>query len=329
MTVKESAPDNLAIIQVEQLTRRFGIFTAVDRVSFQVQRGEIFGFLGANGSGKSTIIRMLCGLLAPTEGNARVAGLDIRTQADSIRTHIGYMSQKVSLYANLTVRENLLFFGGLYGLQPQEVSARQGLLFSRLGLNSQDNTLVRALPIGLKQRVALICSLLHDPDVVFLDEPTAGVDVINRRVFWELIRELAAEGKTLFVTTHYLDEMEHAHHVGFIDQGKLIGFDSPLGLKIAFAGGYPVRLLHDNQSLLTRAEQQLRSVGYTVVSPSSGSSAATHVVLADGSPARLDRLRHDLHALDPALDFIVDLPSIEDVFAGMIRQRRAFQERSA
>jgi len=315
-------PSDTPIILVENLTRRFGTFTAVDRVSFQVERGEIFGFLGANGSGKSTIIRMLCGLLAPTEGNARVAGLDLRTQADRIRSHIGYMSQKVSLYANLTVRENLLFFGGLYSLQPQGILTRQGLLFPRLGLSSQDRVLVRALPIGLKQRVALICALLHDPEIVFLDEPTAGVDVINRRVFWELIRELAAEGKTLFVTTHYLDEMDYAHHVGFIDRGKLIGFDSPLGLKLAFAGGYPVRLYHDDPHVLAQAEQWVRSAGYTVVPSRQDSGTATQLLLADGSPVRLDRLRRDLHAIDPTLDFTVELPSMEDVFAGMINQHR-------
>src|SRR5215471_17083660 len=235
-----------AMIEVENLTRRFGAFTAVDHVSFQVQRGEVFGFLGSNGSGKSTTIRMLCGLLAPTEGRARVAGLDVSTQASQISTRIGYMSQKVSLYANLTVQENVRFFGGLYGLATTSLAARQSELFPRLSLGGQERILVRELPSGIKQRIALACSLLHNPDIVFLDEPTAGVDLINRHVFWDLIRELAADGKTLFVTTHYLDEMEHAHHVGFIDQGKLIGLDTPLGLKMAFVGGYRVRLLHED-----------------------------------------------------------------------------------
>lgn len=229
--------DDSIAIHVENLTRRFGAFTAVDQVTFSVQRGEVFGFVGANGSGKSTTIRMLCGLLAPTEGSAQVAGLDIRTQADRIRSRLGYMSQKVSLYANLTVAENVAFFGGLYSLSSARVAERQAELFPRLGLSGQETTLVRALPGGIKQRVALTCALLHDPEIIFLDEPTAGVDLINRQVFWNLIRELAAEGKTLFVTTHYLDEMEYAHHVGLIDGGRLIGYDSPLGLKVAFAGG--------------------------------------------------------------------------------------------
>jgi len=319
-------PNDSAAIEVEKLTRRFGTFTAVDQVSFQVVRGEIFGFLGSNGSGKSTTIRILCGLLAPTEGTARVAGFDVRTQAEQIRTHIGYMSQKVSLYANLTVRENLLFFGGLYGLTPERVATRQVLLFPRLGLSGLDHTLIREMSVGLKQRVALVSALLHDPEIVFLDEPTAGVDVLNRQVFWDLIRELAAEGKTLFVTTHYLDEMEYAHHVGFIDKGKLIGFDSPLGLKIAFAGGYPVRLRHDDPSVLMRAETHVRSAGYPVTVANEGEGRTIRVTLTDVSTAGLDRFRHELHVIAPALDFTDDLPSIEEVFAGMIRRRQAQEE---
>jgi ABC-2 type transport system ATP-binding protein len=318
--------DDLAIMQVENLTRRFGTFTAVDRVSFQVERGEVFGFLGSNGSGKSTTIRMLCGLLAPTEGRARVAGLDIRSQAEGIRSRIGYMSQKVSLYASLTVKENILFFGGLYSLSYAQIETRAADLFPRLGLTGQDDTLIRELPSGMKQRIALACSLLHDPEIIFLDEPTAGVDLINRQVFWALIRELAAEGKTLFVTTHYLDEMEYTHHVGFIDQGKLIGFDTPLGLKIAFAGGYRVCLVHSDPLVLVQAAEVLRTTGLPVESTHPGE---VRVLLTDGSKAVLDHLRHQLHALDPALEFTADLPSIEEVFAGMIRQRRAIREHEA
>jgi len=175
---------------------------------------------------------------------------------------------------------------------------------------------------GVKQRVALVSSLLHDPEVVFLDEPTAGVDVLNRHVFWDLIRELAAEGKTLFVTTHYLDEMEYAYHVGFIDNGKLIGFDSPLGLKMAFAGGYPVVLHHDDRSALLRAETRVRAAGYTVSTTSEGTSLTVRIILPDANSVTFDRLRHYLQALDPTLDFTADLPSIEAVFAGMIRQRQ-------
>lgn len=310
--------DNTPIIEVENLTRRFGTFTAVDHVTFQVQRGEVFGFLGSNGSGKSTTIRMLCGLLAPTEGTAKVAGLDIRTQAHQISSRIGYMSQKVSLYANLTVQENVIFFGGLYSLSSPKITARQRELFPRLGLTGQENAIVRALPSGIKQRIALACSLLHDPDIVFLDEPTAGVDLINRQVFWDLIRDLAAEGKTLFVTTHYLDEMENAHHVGFIDQGQLIGFDTPIGLKIAFIGGYRVRLLHDDPEVLHNAYASLRAMGYTSLIDERGD---VFLLLEDHEQPRLAQLRHELHALSPTLDYTASLPSIEEVFAGKIRQR--------
>jgi ABC-2 type transport system ATP-binding protein len=309
-----------AVIEVENLTRRFGAFTAVDHVTFQVRRGEVFGFLGSNGSGKSTTIRMLCGLLAPTEGRARVAGLDVSTQASQISTRIGYMSQKVSLYANLTVQENVRFFGGLYGLAATPLAARQSALFPRLSLGGQERTLVRELPSGIKQRIALACSLLHDPDIVFLDEPTAGVDLINRHVFWDLIRELAADGKTLFVTTHYLDEMEHAHHVGFIDQGKLIGLDSPLGLKMTFIGGYRVRLLHNDRLVVTNAATALHAAGYNVQSPV---SEETFLLLQDNAKATLDRLRRELHQINPTLDCTAALPSLEDVFAGKIRQRQA------
>jgi ABC-2 type transport system ATP-binding protein len=315
-----------AIIETENLTRRFGAFTAVDRVTFQVKRGEVFGFLGSNGSGKSTTIRMLCGLLAPTEGIARVAGLDIRTQASQISTRIGYMSQKVSLYANLTVQENIQFFGGLYSLTAARIVARQAELLSRLHLTGQEQAVVRELPSGVKQRIALACSLLHDPDIVFLDEPTAGVDLINRQVFWNLIRDLAGEGKTLFVTTHYLDEMEYTHHVGFIDQGKLIGFDTPLGLKITFAGGYRVRLVHDDPEVLSRAATSLHASGYTV---SSDLPDEAFLLLPDGGKRSLDQLRHHLHTLDPALECTAALPSIEEVFAGKIRQRQAMPESRA
>jgi ABC-2 type transport system ATP-binding protein len=316
-------PNDTVIIQVDNLTRRFGTFTAVDQVSFQVERGEVFGFLGANGSGKSTTIRMLCGLLAPTAGSARVAGLDIRRQAESIRSHIGYMSQKVSLYTNLTARENAVFFGGLYSLSRVRIEARMAELFPRLGLDGQENTLIRELPGGIKQRIALACSLLHDPEIIFLDEPTAGVDLINRQVFWTLIRELATEGKTLFVTTHYLDEMEYAHHVGFIDQGQLIGLDTPLRLKMTFAGGYRVRLLHTDPTVLQQAAIVLRTAGSTVEITNDGE---VQVLLSDGSKPTVDRLRHQLHTLNPTLEFTAALPSLEKVFAGMIRQRQIAKE---
>ncbi|HXG17790.1 MAG TPA: ABC transporter ATP-binding protein [Methylomirabilota bacterium] len=314
------------LIITHNLTRRFGSFTAVDHVTFQVQRGEVFGFLGPNGSGKSTTIRMLCGLLTPSEGEAQVAGLDIGAQASQISTRIGYMSQKVSLYANLTVQENVQFFGGLYSLSSLRIAARQGELFPRLGLCGYEQALVRELPSGVKQRVALACSLLHNPEIVFLDEPTAGVDLINRQVFWDLIQDLAAEGKALFVTTHYLDEMEHAHRVGFIDQGQLIALDTPLGLKIAFAGGYRVRLLHEEPQVLTNAASSLRSQGYAVQQEEPG---GVFVLLPDNKQETLSRLRSTVRDISPALEYTTALPSLEEVFAGRIRQRQTRVEASA
>jgi ABC-2 type transport system ATP-binding protein len=312
-----------ALIVTNNLTRRFGSFTAVDHVTFHVQRGEVFGFLGSNGSGKSTTIRMLCGLLAPSEGEARVAGLDVHTQASQISTRIGYMSQKVSLYANLTAQENVQFFGGLYSLTTTQIAKRQAELFSRLHLTGRDQALVRGLPSGIKQRIALACSLLHNPEIVFLDEPTAGVDLINRQVFWDLIQDLAAEGKTLFVTTHYLDEMEHAHRVGFIDQGQLIGLDTPLGLKIDFAGGYRVRLLHDDPHVVRSAAASLGTKGYAVQSEESGD---VFLLLRDKDKDSLNHLRQALHEISPTLEYTPELPSIEEVFAGRIRQRQAQTE---
>ena len=309
-----------AVLVAEDLTRRFGDFTAVDRVSFQVRRGEVFGFLGSNGGGKSTTIRMFCGLLAPTEGMARVAGLDIQTQAAAVRARIGYMSQKVSLYANLTVAENLRFFSGLYGVPTQKVEHQKQHFYPRLGLEGLDRAFVHSLPSGIKHRVALVCSLLHDPDIIFLDEPTAGVDVVNRQVFWRLIRELAQEGRTLFVTTHYLDEMEYTDRMGFIDRGELIGLDTPTGLKIQFAGGYRVRLVHTDQTVVDNAAQRL-SASYRLRQPEAGGQSA-FILLPDDAAQTVQQFRQALTTLDPALGFAPALPSIEEVFAGMIRQRQ-------
>ena len=314
------------VLVADNLTRRFGDFTAVDHVSFAIKRGEVFGFLGSNGGGKSTTIRMFCGLLAPTEGTAQVAGLDIRTHAEEVRSRIGYMSQKVSLYANLTVTENAQFFAGLYSVPAAQVKAQQQRLTSRLGLEGVDQSFIHSLPSGIKQRVALMCALLHDPDIIFLDEPTAGVDVVNRQVFWTLIRELAEEGKTLFVTTHYLDEMEYTDRVGFIDTGQLIGLDTPTGLKIHFAGGYRVRLIHANPAVLRTAAQQLASSFRLQSNANETVNETVWVTLPDESPHTIGQLRQALSVIDADLGFTPALPSIEEVFAGMIRQRQQQQQ---
>lgn len=218
------------IIEVRELTRRFGAFTAVDRVSFHVRRGEIFGYLGANGAGKSTTIRMLCGLLPPTEGHATVAGVDIAHPL-GVKRAIGYMSQKFSLYMDLTVEENLTFFAGAYGLSGSRRRSRIAASLEMASLTDRRATLTRELPGGIRQRLALASALLHEPRVLFLDEPTAGVDPTARRSFWRVIRQLAQGGTTLFVTTHHLDEAEYCERVGLMVDGRLVALDTPAGLK--------------------------------------------------------------------------------------------------
>jgi len=218
-------------VSASKLSRRFGAFKAVDEISFEVKKGEIFGFLGANGAGKTTAIKMLCGLLKPTEGDAFVAGFSIRTDTAMIKKNIGYMSQKFSLYEDLTVKENIEFYGGIYGLSREEIANKTNLLISELNLENMQNSLTRALPLGWKQRLALSASLLHDPPIIFLDEPTGGVDPISRRNFWRIIYEIANRGKTVFVTTHYMDEAEYCNRVSIMHKGKIIEIGTPTGLK--------------------------------------------------------------------------------------------------
>ncbi|HUZ17604.1 MAG TPA: ABC transporter ATP-binding protein [Spirochaetia bacterium] len=218
-------------VTVRGLTRSFGQFIAVDSISFSVGRGEIFGFLGANGAGKTTTIRMLCGLLAPTAGSGTVAGFDIMRAYESIKLRVGYMSQKFSLYDDLTVRENIEFYGGMYGLRRREIAERSGALFETIGLAEHADKLAGSLPVGWKQRMSLAAALLHDPDIVFLDEPTSGVDPVSRRSFWLLIYELADRGKTLFVTTHYMDEAEYCSRISIMKLGKIAEIENPHELK--------------------------------------------------------------------------------------------------
>lgn len=222
-------------VKTEQLTRRFGSFTAVDAVSIEVQQGEIFGFLGANGAGKTTMIRMLCGLLSPTEGSGTVAGFDIYRESEQIKKNIGYMSQKFSLYDDLTIAENIEFFGGIYGLPRDLIAVRKSALIEQVGLQKQAETLTRDLPLGFKQRLALGCAMLHDPPILFLDEPTSGVDPQARRSFWDLIYDTANLGKTVFVSTHFMDEAEYCHRVSIMRDGKVIALDTPGALKRQFS----------------------------------------------------------------------------------------------
>lgn len=218
-------------VEVKDLVKRFGDFTAVDRVSFSVTEGEIFGFLGSNGAGKTTTIRMLCGLLRPTEGEARVAGYDVYDQPEQIKNRIGYMSQKFSLYDELTVEENIDFFSGAYGLSGFSRRQRKNVILEMMDLQAKRDTMTRLLPGGWKQRLALGCAIVHEPAVLFLDEPTSGVDPVARRAFWESIYQLSKRGHTLFVTTHYMDEAEYCNRLALMHAGRIIALDSPEGLR--------------------------------------------------------------------------------------------------
>jgi ABC-2 type transport system ATP-binding protein len=231
-TNNNATAGNRVAIEVLGLTKKFGDFTAVNNVNFDVPRGEIFGFLGPNGAGKTTTIRMLLGLLTPTSGTARVIGFDVVKQSEELRKHIGYMSQKFSLYPDLTVDENLNFYGGVYGVRGQKLKDRKKYILGMAGLVGREKELTKNLSGGWKQRLALGVAIIHEPDVLFLDEPTAGVDPISRRAFWGLIYELAEGGTTILVTTHYMDEAEHCQNLVFIQRGKLVAKGPPETIKI-------------------------------------------------------------------------------------------------
>jgi len=225
---------NTNVIEVENLTKMFGDFTAVNAITFEVKKGEIFGFLGANGAGKTTAMKMLIGISKPTSGKAKVAGFDVFTNAEDIKKNIGYMSQKFALYDDLTVRENITFFGGIYGLSRSKIKEKTLKLLEELGLQEVADQLVGSLPLGWKQKISFSVSLLHEPQIVFLDEPTGGVDPITRRQFWEMIYKSANQGTTIFVTTHYMDEAEYCDRVSIMVEGKIEALDTPNKLKDQF-----------------------------------------------------------------------------------------------
>ena len=229
--------DSSNVIHVEGLTKRFGDFTAVNSISFDVGKGEIFGFLGANGAGKTTAMKMLIGISKPTSGKADVAGFDVSTQPEEIKKSIGYMSQKFSLYNDLTIKENITFFGGIYGLERSVIKEKTQLMINELGLEQLANKLVRSLPLGWKQKVAFSVALLHNPKIIFLDEPTGGVDPIARRQFWGMIYREASKGVTIFVTTHYMEEAEYCDRVSIMVEGKIEALDTPKRLKETYKVG--------------------------------------------------------------------------------------------
>jgi ABC-2 type transport system ATP-binding protein len=225
---------NEFVIDATNFTKKFGSFTAVDNITFNVEKGEIFGFLGANGAGKTTAMKMLTGLLMPTSGEAHVAGFDVWKQANQIKKNIGYMSQKFSLYNDLTVAENIELFGGIYGMSMSEIKEKRAILIEKLGIGRFKDRMVESLPLGFKQKLAFSVAIFHNPDIVFLDEPTGGVDPIARRQFWEMIYDAAAEGITPFVTTHYMDEAEYCDRVSIMVEGKIMALDTPIKLKEQF-----------------------------------------------------------------------------------------------
>ena len=219
-----------SVIEVRSLTKKFGSFTAVDAISFEVARGEIFGFLGANGAGKTTAMRMLCGLSRPTSGSGTVAGFDIAQEGEQIKKHIGYMSQRFSLYEDLTVFENIRLFGGIYGMRDADILSRADLLLEKVGFSDHRDSLVGTLPLGWKQKLSFLVATVHAPEIVFLDEPTGGVDPITRRQFWSMIKESARAGTTIFVTTHYMDEAEYCNRVTIMVDGRIKALDTPQAL---------------------------------------------------------------------------------------------------
>ncbi len=293
---------------VENLEKRFGRFTAVNKISFQVAPGEIFGFLGPNGAGKSTTIRMLCGILAPSGGSGSVAGFDIRTEPEKIKTRIGYMSQKFSLYEDLTVEENINFYSGIYQIAPEKKISRKEWVIRMAGLTGRQNALTATLSGGWKQRLALGCAILHEPPIIFLDEPTSGVDPISRRQFWDLIYDLAGMGTTVFVTTHYMDEAEYCDRLGLIYRGELIATGTPQSLKTDFMKEDILEIQCKNPQDIMGQIENLPGIREVALF-----GRGLHVV-TDHYELTLDSLHRRLK--DCRIEKII--PSLEDVFVSLI-----------
>jgi len=309
--------DQIAI-EARHLTRRFGAFVAVNDVSFQVRAGEVFGFLGSNGAGKSTTIRMLCGLLKPTSGTAIVGGVDVGKDPEGVKRRIGYMSQKFSLYEKLTVDQNITFFGGIYGLDADRLAARRDFVLDMAGLRGRERTLTGALSGGWRQRLALGCAVLHEPPIVFLDEPTGGVDPLSRRQFWRLIDDLSQRGVAVLVTTHYLDEAEHCHRIAIIQAGRLAAHGTVQELKAAFASRPILEIRTPEAVDAMRALDAMPEVEKTSIF-----GTAVHAVLksADATPesisARLTQAGIEVTSCGRVE------PSLEDVFLDVAERTAA------
>jgi ABC-2 type transport system ATP-binding protein len=319
-----SPGDRAAAVVVHDLEKRFGSFVAVHRVNFAVRAGEIFGFLGPNGAGKSTTIRMLCGLLAPSGGSGTVAGFDIRTQPEQIKLNIGYMSQKFSLYEDLTVEENIDFYSGIYRIPAQRKAQRKQWVIEMAGLGQHRHTRTAVLSGGWKQRLALGCAILHEPPIVFLDEPTSGVDPLSRRKFWELIYAMADQGVTIFVTTHYMDEAEYCDRLGLIYRGELIALGTPETLKTELMQEEVWELACDRPEAAMEELERLPAIKEVALF-----GRVLHVVAVDGAEAarqaraRLAELGLGISSLEKIA------PSLEDVFVSLIEARDRLEQPQA
>ena len=298
-------------VEVTNLSRHFGKFRAVDNISFEVYQGEIFGFLGANGAGKSTTIRMLCGILAPTSGRALVLGNDIQTDPSAVKSSIGYMSQKFSLYSDLTVDENINFAAGVRGFSGSQLQKRKDKILRETDLTSERKTLTEELPGGVKQRLALSCSLIHDPRLIFLDEPTAGVDPASRRMFWDLIREMKERGRTVFVTSHYMDEVEQCDRIALMNRGRIDALDTVAGLRKNVLPG-PVFEIQSNHSKAVRKFLDQWKSDHSDIERIDPYGLGFHVIVN----GRGDSLRRELR--NQGIDVEVIVPSLEDIFVYVI-----------
>lgn len=311
-------------IEVHNLTKKFEKFTSVNNISFEVSEGEVFGFLGSNGAGKSTTIKMLCGILSPTSGDANVGGFSIRDNPDMVKRNIGYMSQKFSLYNDLTVAENINFFGGVYGLKDHILMERKKWVLEISELHNKENTLASSLAVGYKQRLALGCAVIHEPKIVFLDEPTGGVDPISRRRFWDLINELSVKGTTVFVTTHYLDEAEFCNRIILIDEGRLIANGSPDELKKKYITNPVVELNSDDiYKTLEILEQEYDPGNISIF------GNALHVTLKDSHSSDTEneiKIISDTiknHSSVKIISIQRIEPSLEDVFIHLLEKKAA------
>jgi ABC-2 type transport system ATP-binding protein len=310
-------------VEVHDLVKRFGSFTAVSRISFRVEPGRVFGFIGPNGAGKSTTIKMLCGILSPTSGTGTVGGFDILTQQNKIKQNIGYMSQRFSLYDDLTVEENINFYAGIYGLSREKKNDRKEWIIQMAGLEKLRSGLTQTLSVGWKQRLALGCAIIHEPPIIFLDEPTSGVDPISRNNFWDLIRTMAEKGTTIFVTTHYMDEAEHCDSMSLIYQGSIIATGSPKELKTDFMKGDVLKI-----SLPSSQQWLDKLTALPVISETALFGSDIHAVVSDAAAALplikqfLDRQNVAGYAIDQIE------PSLEDVFISLIENYNAENSRN-